>query len=466
VKIALCLLSPSCYDRGRMMRYSGYTVRGHRTVMALWLAGMVCLGAFSAQAARLLLRIKAVNPIENSQVVSIRSNLPQGVSSNDVSALDSLELGYDVQNDVYYVYKDVPLGPKAVEIFDVEINDIWVVQETELNALSVQAGNLAAKLAATEFITTGNALRQQVDESLAQIRKVQTENAIRPGVQPLQHITAYESNVKRLARVKRDVGHLENLVLETGQDPGALVGEDRRALRLRRDIELPKDGYGTVVIRITAQNTSPTLSRLVDVSSPLPPEIKAGDVIDPGELSVGVDSETGTAYVYLDDVEVGAGESIEFEVRIHDKWDINGPRITTLLGNASNLVERITKKEKFPSIERQLTSVMFRLKSIAKEARPDTLNAQYVAFYRDQAERVDAIEMEINRVRAALKPIEKTKKYGFPVKAPSMKTTWIIIYIILGFLAFLSLLFFLRWYGKTRDERMWEQLRQEREEGP
>ena len=76
------------------------------------LAGLCVLSAWpgNALAAKLVLRIKAVNPIDKSQVVSIKSNLPQGVGTNDVLSLDGLELGYDVGNDLYYVHKDVPPG--------------------------------------------------------------------------------------------------------------------------------------------------------------------------------------------------------------------------------------------------------------------------------------------------------------------------------------------------------------------
>jgi cytoskeletal protein RodZ len=48
--------------------------------------------------------------------------------------------------------------------------------------------------------------------------------------------------------------------------------------------------------------------------------------------------------------------------------------------------------------------------------------------------------------------MEITSRLGFKVKAPSPKTTWLLIYVILGFLAVLSVLFFLRWYHRTGNE--------------
>jgi hypothetical protein len=53
-----------------------------------------------------------------------------------------------------------------------------------------------------------------------------------------------------------------------------------------------------------------------------------------------------------------------------------------------------------------------------------------------------------------LRPLEREPKFGVPIKPPSRKTTWIIIYIILGFLGIMSLLFFLRWFGRSKMEQM------------
>jgi hypothetical protein len=425
-------------------------------LLAAALLGVALLSSSAkVNAAQLILRIKAVNPIEKSQPIKIRTNLPQGVKPEDVIDLDGLEIGYDVQNDVYYAHKEIPLGPKGVESFDITIKDIWVISDNRLEALGAQARTLVVMLAASDSYNSANALRQQVEAGILKIREHQASNVIKPGVAAVQHIAAYEANMKALGRVKRDIGHIENLVLATGQDPGRLIGDDRRALRIRRDIELPESDYGTAVIQISVQNTSPSETRPIDVKRYLPSEVSPEDVLDPGGLNVATDPESGLSYVYIDDVSLKPGQERVFDVKIRDKWNINMPRIGALRNNASNLLSRINEKEAFASIETSLSGMILELDEIEAEKGPAELSPDYVAFYRDQAKRLDEVEMKINRVRAALKPIEKTEKYGFKVKPPSMKTTWIVIWIILVFLAFLSLLFFLRWYGKTREEQMW-----------
>ena len=66
----------------------------------------------------------------------------------------------------------------------------------------------------------------------------------------------------------------------------------------------------------------------------------------------------------------------------------------------------------------------------------------------------DSVSADASAPKEALTPLDKTTKYGFRAKPPSMKSTWLIIYIILSFLLVLSLLFFLRWYVKTGSELM------------
>jgi endo-1,4-beta-mannosidase len=80
------------------------------------------------------------------------------------------------------------------------------------------------------------------------------------------------------------------------------------------------------------------------------------------------------------------------------------------------------------------------------------LNEKYVAFYRDQARRLREIERKIERIKAQQQPSVGQRR-GFSTKAPSEKTTWLVIWIILGFLAVMALLSMLRWMVRTKADR-------------
>jgi hypothetical protein len=99
-----------------------------------------------------------------------------------------------------------------------------------------------------------------------------------------------------------------------------------------------------------------------------------------------------------------------------------------------------------------LQAVFTDLAAVAAEQGPTELSPAYVAYYRDQARRLDDIEQRVNRIRAALQPIERRSRFGLQIPPPSLRTTWGIIYAVLAFLGAISLLFFLRWYGGPREQ--------------
>jgi len=415
-------------------------------VFACWVA-LACTAQVTL-GGTIFLRIRSANNNdEKAQPVHIRSNLPPRITTNDIVDRGGLELGYDLKTDTYYVYKDILLGPKEIEVYRVELNDVWVLPEDTLNELEVHTGDLADKLNGTEHESTASAMREQIVELLRDIRDLQEKNKIQSGDEALEHIRAYETNLRELELVRKYVGRLENLVLSTGQDTGRLLGGYKTSARPRRDVELSDDEYKEAVIRITVRNTSPDASRKVDVRRDMPPEISVNDVLDRGGLEVDHDVKTGTCFVFKDDVVIPPEEEVTYEVRIRDKWNVNQYRFGALREFALDVLERVASRHRYKSVEDRLRELIAEIDSIEQEDTPEVLNDKYVAYFRDQSSRLDLIEQKINRIEAALRPMQKPPEWGFPIKAPSMKTTWLIIYIILGFLALLSLLFFLRWFG-------------------
>ena len=423
-------------------------------------ARLLCAGVFLASvgapafAGKVVLRIRAGNPIEKPQTVSIKSYLPQGVGTNDIISLDGLQLGYDVKKDAYFVHGELQLGRKEIAVKRIEIKDVWVIPGEELDALGEWAGVLLDKLKGSDHQESAQELKQEIDGRLDEIRQEQDANAIDVVVKAVQHVRAYDVNMERLKRLKLDIGHLENLVLATGQDPGKLIGDAKGAPEPVRDVDIPPEEYKIAVFRIVARNTSPNEKRKVPVRSELPVEIKPSDILDPGGLDVGKDARTGACYVFKSDVEIEAGETVVFNVKIRDKWNVNMHRVAPLRADAETILAKVVAKGSYRSIEDILKGALADLEKVEKERRPEVLGPEYVAFFRRQAERIDRIEEKINRIRAALRPPEKSTKLGFKAKPPSMKSTWMIIYIILGFLALVSLLFFLRWFGKSQAEQL------------
>jgi hypothetical protein len=411
---------------------------------------LLALGGTAARADKVVLRIKAVNPADRRQPVEVRVSLPPRVGTNDIISLGGLELAYDVRNSTYYVHKKLELAPKDGTYFDVEIRDIWRIPDRELEGIRTHAGELVRKLKGTEAHANALELLGEVERNVDGVAKAQAENAVSK-VPAVQHINAYESNLNSLKRIQKDVGHLENLVLATGQDTGVLMGVERLEVKPQRE-EAPIGQYKTAIYRLTISNPSAKRKQRVSIKHELPMEVKVYDVLESAGLEKATDPDTGASYVFKDGVDLGPNESVTYQIKIRDKWDVNGPRLELLERQTSNLLIRVAARGKFVGVESAIRAVMTDLAAIRAETPPAVVDAGYVAFFRQQSDRVELIQQRVQRIESALRPI--TNRWGFKLSAPTPKTTWLIIYIILGFLAVFSLLFFLRWYGKGKGEKL------------
>lgn len=434
-----------------MLRSCANTKRLLATAVGLMM--LVC----PALAGKVVLRITAGNKLNLATNKEIKVDLPIYVRTNDILSLGGLDLGYDINKGTYFVQKTVDLGPKEIKPFEVQINDIWTIPKTETEALRTQVRALMDKLDARAkanakleaSLSTSEELRQFVERDLKAIEESQAANAIKPGVTVEQHIMAYESDAVVLKGVRLNIRKIENYVLAAGEDPGMLVDDGRYLMPPpRKDVTIPS--YSVALYRVTVTNTSPLEKRKLQLTHDLPMEIKSDDILDAAGLQVETDPKTGVVRLKIDR-ELAARQAVSFNLKIRDKWNINQPRARELKITASNLLSRIsakTSKDRYMTIESSLNGLLGELDGILAEQGPKELGRAYVEYYREQAGRVDVIEQKVARIDSVMKQSE-TGTIGFSTQAPSPKTTWLLIYIILGFLALMSLVFFFRWMGKS-----------------
>lgn len=404
-----------------------------------------------ADAASVVLRIRAVNPSQTeSAPVAIKSHLPARVRPEHIIRADGLTAGYDVKEGLYYVEGDVALAPKEVRTLEVEIEDIWTIPPARLQGLRKQAESLASLLSDSEHAETARRLQREVDAGLARVETAQQRAAIGL-VQPLEHIQAYERNLEVFERTERDIGVLENLAIAAGKDPGTLIGAPQVILKAPAEDEPAKEHRARV--RLDLHNPSPNEKRTMKIKHYLPRELAVDDVLDAGELKVGIDSEKDMRYVY-GTAEIEPLQTVAYEIVVRDRWRVDDGRVPALYARATNMLAAAERDGEFESVVTFARNLSEKLGSIAKQPVPETLNAEYIAFYRDQRRELDKIDGQITRIENILRTAGesgadflKEAHDVFKAKAPEKKTTWAIIYMVIGFLFVVSFLFFLRWYG-------------------
>lgn len=432
--------------------------RGHAGMAACRWGGLVGVLALAtaqcALAGTLTLKIRAINPSQTDRrPAEVKAFLPKPAGPETIVSAGELEVFYDVATKGYYVHKKVDLDPGQTRTFEVVLNDIWVITEQDMTALGNHARALAEATKGTAQDGTAAKVAAVIDESLKAVSERQRAYAI--GVaKPVDHIRAHETNVQALEQVRRDIGALENLVLAAGKDPGQIMGSPR--VKPPAEPDIPAGTGRTVVVRIKVSNPSLTEKKAPPLRRELPAEIKPTDILDAGGLQVGFDAGKGVSYVYAEAVELPPQQSREFEVKVRDPWGGLVERLASARTQAAALATLARETEAYKSVIADAERLVKDCDALATNKPPETMNEEYVAFARRQMEMVRDLEGRVIRLEELFQPRQKPHpEFGakvLNVKPPSRETTWRIIWIILGFLAAFSVLFFLRWYGRSKSE--------------
>lgn len=407
-----------------------------------------------ARSASVDMVLNLANPIlSTTSNVEINVALPERIAPADVLDAGALRVQFDVEKQVYRIVGSVPLAPGTNAVLRVRLKDVWSISDAEIDAMLKQARALVDMHKGRDSFDEANAQligdegTVGIEKKLEKVRASQQQYAIRPGLKTSSHITAYEQDLKVWIDVTRQVRHLENLALKEGMDLESLVW-DREVGPQESRVLLP-EAYKSAAFVVKVTNPA-DWDRTENVERALPPDVTGADILDAGGLDVMI--KDGRTLVVTNDLALTAGQEINFAVQIRDKWDINAPRVATLETLVSNTLNQVRQINRYPKLIKVLEGLETELQAVKAEVGPATFDADYVAFFHGQAQRMDVLEHKIRRIASALNPQLRGQKLGFDVKPPSSKSTWVLIYSILGFLALMSILFFARWFGK-QDEK-------------
>jgi len=407
------------------------------------------------QGAVVTLKIRAINPSKTEkQKVPVKASLPRGVKPADIVNVGEFDVSYDVSARVYVVSKEIELGPSEARTFEVTIQDIWVIPEATIKELSGHSDKLSASLKDTDKVDTAAGCKALIDEGLKGILARQAAAAVGT-VKPVDHIRVYESNMEGLERVRKDLGVLENLVISAGKDLDSILGTPKIPPPL--DTGDPSTTGAVVTLHIKITNPSLTEKKKVPLKHEFPAEVRTTDVVDAAGLQIGFDASRNICYAYLEDLELAPQESRVFDVKIKDPWSGLAGKLPRIEKRCQDILAITKDMESYKAVDAQARAILKELETVKGQKGPGVVNQDYVAFSRQQADQVLGMETRVQRLEEFFQPHEKPMKYGVPVMdvpRPDKQTTWVLIYVILGFLGVFSALFFIRWYGKGKAEKL------------
>lgn len=400
----------------------------------------------------MVLKITAANPAASTNKVVVRELLPPGIGKAEVLDPAGMELRYERTQNLYYLYVEEEIPPYGNREYDVIVRDVWTIPQERIDELRTQSAEILKELAKTDVKEAAAALKRDIDALLDKTVERQNRYKIGGAVTASVHIKSYEKTAEMFEKAREKVGELEDYantyVIKLNRMLGPLPPLPERE-REQGSAGTP----GTFVVEI--RNPART-DASIPVRKYFPPELGPEDFAVEGDLEVRYDSDREACYLFTTGIPVKAEESVFVTVTVANKWTINSARYAEFYVVLTNLqaVGKVTKIEYLQNRATQLLSVLAGLRNVEAPAK---LDDSFILFYREQTEALDLLERELLQLARILKPQTKRRTFDseiLNVQPPSRKTTWRIIYVVLAFLGVVSILFFLRWYGKSKDETL------------
>jgi len=163
-------------------------------------------------------RIVALNPSKiKTQKTKVKYYLPAEVKPKDVSDTSGLELEYDSEKSIYYVYKsELELSPGEMHVFEVEVEDIWFVPDKQLADLKNRTNSIMDRLKEnTQYYEKAKEIADTIYPRTEEISATQADEA----VSREQHIGIYRQNLLTIEQIKEDIARMEKILVTAGGPP-------------------------------------------------------------------------------------------------------------------------------------------------------------------------------------------------------------------------------------------------------
>jgi hypothetical protein len=419
-----------------------------------------------------------VNPSSTeTQVSPIRYDLPKGIGPDQVVDIGGLEMKYDFDKGNYYLTGSLELVPSERKVLEVTLRDVWSIPQSDLLRLKEHSTLLMKKLKDTKHFSAGDALAKNVNAQLDQMIKKEQDGA--SAIK--DRINQYYEDLVALNEIKESMGMLENLVLDTG---GIVEERVQVPTTLAVPIASVQEGgrppAGNVIdLKVKVTNPSQTAKLDTPVKFMLPVEVSPRYIIDRGGLDMSYDFEKETFCLYKDVVELAPAETKEFIVKIQDMWRIAKVEIDALRSHTQNIMVLLEGSEHYDRAKHASDKINANMDMILKSQDAKVSATEHIAYYRDNMKLLQAAKEEIADLERLVSQrgtsagvtvkwpdeagggalMQRKRGYEgidliaqsiFRGKAPTIATTWKIVFVIIGFIGTIAAIFFSLWYFQIK----------------
>ena len=161
--------------------------------------------------ANIVVRALVVNPSPTQKrKVPFRSYLPKEVKPENIVDMGDLDIAFDPKEGTYFVFKEYELEPKETATIEIEMEDVWKIDQAEMNSLRDETTKLTKLLSNTDYYERATYLKNSIESKLNQIEHSQSVQNPSPG----GYISDFRENLKLLESVKADLASAKTLAAE------------------------------------------------------------------------------------------------------------------------------------------------------------------------------------------------------------------------------------------------------------
>ena len=211
-----------------------------------------------------------------------------------------------------------------------------------------------------------------------------------------------------------------------------------------------------VRMKVVVLNPSATLTQSKNVRTALPKEITAQAIKDDGGMDIEYDNKEGSFFAVKNDIVLEPGETKVFEIILDDVWMLDEENLDVMRKRTQGIVKGMKETKAYERATLLGESMYARMDQILRnQNNANATSNQHIAFYRDNVKILEQLEKDLADLEKLLVTaggtvsLDAVEDADVNVKGPNTKTTWIIIFVILIFIAILGAVFYFTWQGQA-----------------
>ena len=184
--------------------------------ISLALAAVLCVGGFSTEGwcAAIRMKIVVLNPSATlTQTKSVRTAFPKEVTLQNITDDGGVDIEYDNKEGALFAIKnDIVLEPGETKVFEIIIDDVWMVNEDKLESSRKRTEKLVSAMKYSKAYKRATLVGEGIYAHIDQIVRDQNNQTVTSN----QHIAYYRDNLKLVESIQKDITELEKLLVTAG----------------------------------------------------------------------------------------------------------------------------------------------------------------------------------------------------------------------------------------------------------